>query len=95
MPSEGSDDVEGAGRTDRCLTAFFAGLFQPSDAAAATAQRQFYPCSTLTLAPCRNKNPCPTPPAVMLHKIPLIVVALIGVGMAIYEFFEGLCKDDG
>jgi len=31
----------------------------------------------------------------MLHKIPLIVVALIGVGMAIYEFFEGLCKDDG
>jgi hypothetical protein len=33
-------------------------------------------------------------PVIKLHKIPLIVVALIGAGMAIYEFVEGLRKDD-
>jgi len=33
-------------------------------------------------------------PVIKLHKIPLIAVALIGAGMAIYEFIEGLRKDD-
>jgi len=34
-------------------------------------------------------------PVIKLHKIPLIIVALIGAGMAIYEFYEGLrSKDD-
>lgn len=33
-------------------------------------------------------------PVIKLHKIPLILVALIGAGMAIYEFIEGLRKDD-
>jgi len=33
-------------------------------------------------------------PVIKLHKIPLIAVALIGTGMAIYEFIEGLRKDD-
>jgi len=34
------------------------------------------------------------PPVIKLHKIALIVVALIGAGMAAYEFFEGLHKED-
>ncbi|MCG6932992.1 MAG: hypothetical protein LJE57_05075 [Gallionella sp.] len=33
-------------------------------------------------------------PVIKLHKIPLIAVVLIGVGMAIYEFSEGLHKDE-
>lgn len=34
------------------------------------------------------------PPVIKLHKIALIVIALIGAGMAAYEFYEGLRKDD-
>ena len=34
------------------------------------------------------------PPVIKLHKIALIVVALIGAGMAVYEFIEGLRKED-
>jgi len=34
------------------------------------------------------------PPVIKLHKIALIVVALIGAGLATYEFIEGLRKDD-
>lgn len=34
------------------------------------------------------------PPVIKLHKIPLIAVALIGAGLAIYEFIEGLRKDE-
>lgn len=34
------------------------------------------------------------PPVIKLHKIALIVVVLIGAGMAAYEFYEGLNKDD-
>lgn len=34
------------------------------------------------------------PPVIKLHKLALIAVALIGAGMAVYEFFEGLRKDD-
>ncbi len=30
------------------------------------------------------------PPVIKLHQIALIVVALIGAGMATYEFIEGL-----
>jgi hypothetical protein len=33
-------------------------------------------------------------PVIKLHKIPLIVVALIGAGMAIYEFIEGQRSKD-
>jgi uncharacterized membrane protein len=33
-------------------------------------------------------------PVIKLHKIALIVVALIGAGMAAYEYYEGLRKDD-
>ena len=33
-------------------------------------------------------------PVIKLHKIPLIAVALIGASLAIYEFIEGLHKDD-
>jgi hypothetical protein len=33
-------------------------------------------------------------PVVKLHKIALIIVALIGAGMATYEFIEGLGKKD-
>jgi hypothetical protein len=33
-------------------------------------------------------------PVIKLHKIPLIAVALIGAGMAVYEFIEGLRKDN-
>jgi hypothetical protein len=34
-------------------------------------------------------------PVIKLHKLPLILVALIGAGMAVYEFYEGLrSKDD-
>ena len=33
-------------------------------------------------------------PAIKLHKIPLIAVVLIGAGLAIYEFIEGLRKDE-
>jgi hypothetical protein len=34
------------------------------------------------------------PPVIKLHKIALIVVALIGAGMAAYEYYEGLRKND-
>jgi hypothetical protein len=34
------------------------------------------------------------PPVIKLHKIALIVVALIGAGMAFYEFIEGLRNKD-
>jgi uncharacterized membrane protein len=35
------------------------------------------------------------PPVIKLHKIALIVVVLIGAGMAAYEFYESLhSKDD-
>jgi uncharacterized membrane protein len=34
------------------------------------------------------------PPVIKLHKIALIVVALIGAGLATYEFIEELRKDD-
>jgi len=34
------------------------------------------------------------PPVVKLHQIPLIAVALIGVGLGVYEFIEGLRKDE-
>lgn len=34
------------------------------------------------------------PPVIKLHKIALIVIALIGAGMAAYEFYEGLRKED-
>ena len=33
-------------------------------------------------------------PVIKLHKIPLILVAMIGAGMAIYEFIEGLRNND-
>jgi hypothetical protein len=33
-------------------------------------------------------------PVIKLHKIPLIVVALIGLGMAAYEFYENLRDKD-
>lgn len=34
------------------------------------------------------------PPVIKLHKIALIIVALIGAGMAAYEFYENLNNKD-
>jgi len=34
------------------------------------------------------------PPVIKLHKIALIVVVLIGAGMAVYEYIESLRKGD-
>lgn len=34
------------------------------------------------------------PPVIKLHKIAMIVVALIGAGMAAYEFYESLRNKD-